>query len=489
MLILRRQHELGGDEDPLTKAIAPSPDETPEQRDARLREEKEAQLRSDAIDEEINRQRIAEKKGPKCVRLLLLGQSESGKSTTLKNFQLINSPKAFKTERASWRTVVQLNVVRSMRLILDAMMDAQQGYEPGVDDGDGGGEADHRSSPIQYPTLTAEHLKLRMRLLPLQRLEETLLYRLIDAGSTEFDPTQLPSSLENNSPLPRKEFAVHSSSQWKHAFNRLLSVARGSFESGSEINFNDANDPGLVLNACSEDMIKLWNDPIIKELLKVMKIRLEEMAGFFLDSLERVTSLRYVPTDDDILRARLKTVGISEHRFKLKAGNTISHDWRVFDVGGARSLVPAWAPYFDNMDAIIFLAPISSFDQVLEEDPAVNRLEDSILLWKSVVSNPLLKRTEVVLFLNKIDILKAKLAAGVSFGHYVISYGDRPNDFEHASAYLKKKFAALHRQYSPLPRTFYCHLTTVTDVKSTQHILGNVKDMVVRQNLLESSLV
>lgn len=58
-------------------------------------------------------------------------------------------------------------------------------------------------------------------------------------------------------------------------------------------------------------------------------------------------------------------------------------------------LPAAWAPYFDDMDAIIFLAPISCFDQVyfpafqsipdrvltlpfccqvLEEDPGVNRL-------------------------------------------------------------------------------------------------------------------
>lgn len=58
---------------------------------------------------------------------------------------------------------------------------------------------------------------------------------------------------------------------------------------------------------------------------------------------------------DDILRARLKTLGVSEHRFRLKAGmnylsgytaspdyavgNMMSHDWRIFDVGGARSLV------------------------------------------------------------------------------------------------------------------------------------------------------
>lgn len=63
------------DDDPLTKALAPPPNETPEQRDTRLRAEKEAQLRSDAIDEEINRQRVAEKRESKCVRMLLLGNA------------------------------------------------------------------------------------------------------------------------------------------------------------------------------------------------------------------------------------------------------------------------------------------------------------------------------------------------------------------------------------------------------------------------------
>jgi len=36
--------------------------------------------------------------------------------------------------------------------------------------------------------------------------------------------------------------------------------------------------------------------------------------------------------------------------------------------------IAAWAPYFDDIDAIIFLAPISCFDQVLAEDHLVNRL-------------------------------------------------------------------------------------------------------------------
>lgn len=87
------------------------------------------------------------------------------------------------------------------------------------------------------------------------------------------------------------------------------------------------------------------------------------------------------------------------------------------------------------MDAIIFLAPISGFDQVLTEDRTVNRLvgdlyflecpsdrqcvitlssqEDSVLLWKAVCSNKLLASVDLVLFLNKCDILDTKLKAGV----------------------------------------------------------------------------
>jgi hypothetical protein len=49
------------------------------------------------------------------------------------------------------------------------------------------------------------------------------------------------------------------------------------------------------------------------------------------------------------------------------------------------------------------------------------------------VSNPLLANTNLVLFLNKCDILQHKLAAGVRFAASVVSYGDRPNDFESVS--------------------------------------------------------
>src|SRR6266849_2495471 len=47
---------------------------------------------------------------------------ESGKSTTVKNFQIAYAPNAWKAERKTWRAVIYLNLVRSVRRIL-ALLD------------------------------------------------------------------------------------------------------------------------------------------------------------------------------------------------------------------------------------------------------------------------------------------------------------------------------------------------------------------------------
>lgn len=116
----------------------------------------------------------------------------------------------------------------------------------------------------------------------------------------------------------------------------------------------------------------------------------------------------------------------------------------------------------------------------------MNRLEDSVLLWKSICSNPLLGKTNLILFLNKIDIFRAKLEAGIHFGQYIISYGNRPNDYDSTSSCecdivdprgrvfklnwrwgcaqtdMRRKFGQIHKEYSPQARKFYCHFTSVT---------------------------
>lgn len=65
------------DRDPLDLFLRPPTDETEAERAVRLQSEEKAKRVSDAIDEAIRQERQAAKKKD-VVRLLLLGQSESG---------------------------------------------------------------------------------------------------------------------------------------------------------------------------------------------------------------------------------------------------------------------------------------------------------------------------------------------------------------------------------------------------------------------------
>jgi hypothetical protein len=44
------------------------------------------------------------------------------------------------------------------------------------------------------------------------------------------------------------------------------------------------------------------------------------------------------------------------------------------------------------------------YDQFLVEDPTINQMADALVLFETTVNNPLLKDSEFILMLNKLDI-------------------------------------------------------------------------------------
>jgi G-protein alpha subunit len=83
----------------------------------------------------------------------------------------------------------------------------------------------------------------------------------------------------------------------------------------------------------------------------------------FVENLDRIFEPSYLPTDQDILRTRLRTTGIRETLFEIG-----QHTYRLVDVGGQRSERKKWIHAFDNVNAILFVAAISGYDQALMED-------------------------------------------------------------------------------------------------------------------------
>jgi hypothetical protein len=137
-------------------------------------------------------------------------------------------------------------------------------------------------SPNDLPQINPELWIVKLRLSPLLQVEQVLTRLLTPLDSGESELTHLGNlSYTERSKSALTELAVNSTAQWKNTVSRLLrsNSDRDSFNSEQTIDWDDHNDPGLVLHACYPDMAQLWCDPTIHQLLEKQNIRLEEMAG------------------------------------------------------------------------------------------------------------------------------------------------------------------------------------------------------------------
>ncbi|TFK82996.1 G-protein alpha subunit [Polyporus arcularius HHB13444] len=447
-------------------------------------DEAEALRISNAIDDELKREReVMKRKKARDVKVMLLGQAESGKSTLQKQFQLYYSSQTLEKERPSWRPIVYFNILKAIRMILDEL-DWEYGLGTSGDplaislapsrsgtsrSGSGSGSSTYsKPDPAWFPELAL----LRSKLLPLVASEDALASELSGGISVSGGRT-----------------GVYVRSGWQ----ALNSAARSwplsdDYRTGMTARQSAVTNIVATTLAASMDEIEyLWWHPGVQKLVKAHKLKLEEYAAFFLANIRRIAQPDYLPSNEDILHVRLQTIGVTEHQFDISMGGT-TYNWLLYDVGGARGQRHAWVPYFDDATAIIFLAPISAFDQYLEEDPRTNRIDDSLQLFTTICANKLLGNAALVLMLNKTDLLRQKLEAGVKVRKYISSYGDRPNSFEEVSEYFRAHFIQVHRRKDVSHRPLYLHFTSMLDIKATQSIIINVGEAIMRLHLTKIGL-
>jgi guanine nucleotide-binding protein subunit alpha len=135
------------------------------------------------------------------------------------------------------------------------------------------------TSSVRLPgtTLTDNHRRIRMRLSPLISMEAALARKLLPEN---FDP-------ERSS----REICVRANSGWKTTLERATSpdtrpgsssaksgARRVSARPGTSDN-RSRDDPTAVLAACKDDILLLWEDPIVRDVLKKHHVRLEDSPG------------------------------------------------------------------------------------------------------------------------------------------------------------------------------------------------------------------
>ncbi|GAA5868054.1 hypothetical protein JCM3774_001582 [Rhodotorula dairenensis] len=240
---------------------------------------------------------------------------------------------------------------------------------------------------------------------------------------------------------------------------------------------------GDMLPEIRDAIIAMWADPATKEVVGMSsRFQLNDSAEYFFAAMPRVGAEGYKPTDQDILRTRVRSTGIVEHAFDVRGQKL-----RVLDVGGQRSERKKWIHCFEGVNMLIFVAAISEYDQVLFEDSTVNRLAEATMLWESVANSRWFERSSFVLMLNKTDIFAAKIrGGGPPLVEYFPDFTGPAGDLDAAKQYMKHKFISLSRQKD---RGLYVHLTCATDTDQTRVVVGAVMDQVLTRLLSEVGLI
>ncbi|CAO3594054.1 unnamed protein product [Absidia cylindrospora] len=292
-------------------------------------------------------------------------------------------------------------------------------------------------------------------------------------------------------------FTVEERESFKEViFSNTMQSMRVTLEAMISLNIpfqNDGNEvhQRLILEAhpqvdylaheLVEAISALWDDPAVKGCVdRSNEFQLNDSAKYYFDSIIRIGQPNYMPSDQDVLRSRVKSTGITETTFAI--GDLT---YRMLDVGGQRSERKKWIHCFESCTAVLFMVAISEYDQVLFEDETVNRLSESLTLFDSICNSRWFIKTSIILFLNKIDLFADKIVKS-PMSDFFDDYtgGER---YDAACQYLLQRFVSLNTRADT--KQVYTHFTCATDTKQITFVMSAINSIVVHENLRDVGLM
>jgi len=181
---------------------------------------------------------------------------------------------------------------------------------------------------------------------------------------------------------------------------------------------------------------------------------------YFFDKAETVMKKGYVPSQEDLLHCRIHSTGVRSETFEITDGLF----FRLLDVGGQRSERKKWVKCFENVTAVLYVVAISEYDQLCYEDNETNRVLEALDLFEDIANSEWFADIDIVLFLNKSDLLKEKIIKVPAADYFPEYKGD--NSFNSVVDFMKREFTERNQQ----DRQVQTEVTTATNTKDIQKV-------------------
>jgi len=159
---------------------------------------------------------------------------------------------------------------------------------------------------------------------------------------------------------------------------------------------------------------------------------------YLVASVERFSKPGFVPTNDDILYARQRTTG--SNRTLIKQDKIT---WEMIDCGGQTGERKKWeAIIAEGLTAMIFFVGLDEYNMVSAEDKTITKMDVARQVFSEVANSESTHGITKLLFLNKEDLFKEKLADKSQFAEFQRVFPDYKGDNTPAMAaeYVAKKF-------------------------------------------------
>jgi guanine nucleotide-binding protein G(i) subunit alpha len=235
-----------------------------------------------------------------------------------------------------------------------------------------------------------------------------------------------------------------------------------------------------ITNITAKYFKQAWEDPGIQQTWENRsKLQVQDSVKYFIEHIDRIATENYIPDKDDVLHVRNRTSGIVEQSLSMQGNQFL-----VVDVGGQRSERRKWANCFSDVTAMIFVASLASYNQLLFEDETTNRMEEALRLFERTLGTPAFTKCCIILFLNKSDLFTEKIGKWhitSCFPHY---RGPLTESAQYE--YIKSAFTQLNRVAA---RKVFVHRTCATDTTHIKKIFDGVHHQIIDEALKSAGLI
>ena len=213
-------------------------------------------------------------------------------------------------------------------------------------------------------------------------------------------------------------------------------------------------------------IVSVLSDPQIQKFYETIQSSIQDTAPYFFKDAKKYLRPDFIPSNDDILQTRVSTLQATD--------NVVSADNKTFhfiDVGGQHHFRKQWSAFFDNVNAIVFVVSLSSYNQNLEENTNKNRMTDAMELFETICNDPILSRIPITLLLNKADLFEKKVAQFPISDYFPDFTPSSSNPFKAGAKYFEQKLLQCNNSSK---RRVTAFLTKCTDTSSMDAIINQL---------------